>query len=92
LNALHALIKTGAVVQMQSHRDLRFPGREPGHGCYVIKSRVFNRALAGLHDHRSVFLFGRGHDGLDDLHVVAIERAYRITAFPRLAQEDFDRN
>ena len=86
-DALDDLVKAGAVVKMQRHRNSRgfCSGFNERHD--VVKAGIFDGPLAGLDDNWGLFSFGSHHNGLDDFHVVAVKGTDCIAAFFSGGQE-----
>jgi hypothetical protein len=91
-DTLHHLFKTGAVIQVQGHRDTGILRCQFGHINDIVYSGVFNGALAGLHDYRGVLSLGRSHNCLDNLHIVTIKCSHCIIACFRALQQITNRD
>src|SRR5690606_8003710 len=79
-DALHGLLETGPVVQVQGYGHVHLRGSHPGQGGDVVDAGILDGALAGLQDDGRPLLLGRRHDGLQDLHVVDVERTDGVVA------------
>ncbi len=86
-NGFLAGLQTVAVIEMHGHGDMGVFLHGRFHQFFEINHlAVFQRAAAGLDNHRAVGVVGGLHDGLDLLHVVDVECANAITAFCGLIQ------
>ena len=89
INALLAQIKRVAVIQMDSDGHVGQADGSLNELLEVNRVGVGARAFGNLKDERGFFLFAGLDDGLDEFHVVDVERAEGVFAFERLGEQVF---
>ena len=89
VNALLAQLERVAVVQMDGDGDVGQADGGLDELLEINRVGVLARALGNLEDERGFFLFAGLDDGLDEFHVVDVERAEGVFAFERLGEQVF---
>ena len=87
INALFAQLKRVAVIQVDGDGDVGQADRRLDEFFEINRIRVLARALGNLEHQRRFFLLARLDDGLDEFHVVHVERAQRVFALQRLRKQ-----
>jgi hypothetical protein len=89
VNALFAQLEGVAVVQVDGDGDVGQADRRLDEFLEIDRVGVLAGALGNLEDQRRFFLFAGLNDGLDEFHVVDVERAERVFALQRLRKQFF---
>ena len=87
VNALFAQLERVAVVQMDGDGDVGQADGGLDEFLEIDRVGVLARALGNLEHQRRLFLFARLDDGLDEFHVVHVERAEGVFALQRLRKQ-----
>ena len=89
INALFAQLEGVTVIQMNGNRNIREADGGLDEFLEINRIGVGTCALGNLENERSFFFFASLDDGLDQLHVVHVERAESVFAFERLGEQVF---
>ena len=89
INALFAQFEGVAVVQVDGDGDVGQADRRLDEFLEIDRVGVLAGAFGNLEHQRRLFLFAGLDDGLDEFHVVDVERAERVFAFQRLCKQLF---
>jgi len=87
INAILAQLERVAVVEMHRNRDGGQADSRLDEFLKINRIGVLARALGNLEDQRRLFLLARLDDGLNELHVVDVERAESVFALQRLRKK-----
>ncbi len=87
VNALLAQLERVAVVEVDGDGDVGQADRRLDELLEINRVGVLARALGNLEHQRRLFLLARLDDGLNEFHVVHVERAERVFALQRLRKQ-----